>query len=206
MQIVYRILSIFLNTGLGLMVEIICYHTCKNKNGKDYILQRAPFHSDRSKPQWLGQGYYLWTDSDFYAHRWIESDYVIIKAKVEVGEEEFLDLVGNVNAQLFFEKLISAYKEYLRKKISECKRQDKDRLEREYRSLSISDVIRHYRSERKFPFKVVKAQDIHSEETKQTRFVRDRNEFFLYPTRQQLVVYTEASNLIKYKEWYFPKD
>lgn len=188
------------------MVEIICYHTCKNENGKDYILQCAPFHSDTSKPQWLGQGYYLWTDSDFYAHRWIETNYVIIKARIEVDEKEFLDLVGNVNAQLLFEHLILAYKQHLEKKISECKRQDRDRLKRESRNLSISDVIRHYRKERKFPFKVVKAQDIHSGETKKTPFLRDSNEYLLYPTRQQLVVYTEASKLIKDKEWYFPKD
>lgn len=187
------------------MVELVCYHTCQNKGGKEFILKNAPFHSDTTKPQWLGQGYYLWTDSDHYAHQWLQGDYAIIKAKVEVDEFLFLDLVGNINSQLFFEKLILDYKVSLKEKIAHCtdKHKRKQLLEAS-KSLSISDVILHYRKARKFPFKVVKAQDITAKDTQQIPFLREGFEKFLYPTRQQIVVYSEAKGLIKDISWYYP--
>ena len=75
--------------------EILCFHTCNNEGGKEFILERAPFHSDTTKPQWLGQGYYLWTDSDYYAHDWGRQaprygNYVITKFKLSVESSYFL--------------------------------------------------------------------------------------------------------------------
>ena len=98
--------------------EILCFHTCKNEGSKDFILERAPFHSNTTKPQWLGQGYYLWTDSDYYAHDWGRQrprygNYVITKFKLSVEESLFLDLVGSVVDQLYFLDLVKEYKKTL---------------------------------------------------------------------------------------------
>ena len=191
--------------------EILCFHTCKNEGGKDFILERAPFHSDTTKPQWLGQGYYLWTDSDYYARDWGQrspnyGNYVITRFTLTVDRSLFLDLVGNVVDQLHFLKLVKEYKSALTEKLNQIRDpRKKDQVRQALgRPLSVSTVIQHYRKERKFPFKVVKAQDIVANSTNTMSYVvPNKDDAALhYPTRQQIVVFPEARELLGQAEWH----
>lgn len=191
--------------------EILCFHTCNNEGGKEFILERAPFHSDTTKPQWLGQGYYLWTDSDYYAHDWGRQaprygNYVITKFKLTVESSYFLDLVGNVPDQLYFLGLVQSYRSSLTEKMSQIHDPKKKERFRQAlkRPLSVSTVIQHYRRERKFPFKVVKAQDIVTKSTNTMSYVvPSKDDAVLhYPTRQQIVVFPEAKDLLGKAEWH----
>lgn len=197
--------------GYKMTKEILCFHTCKNEGDQEFILERAPFHSNTEKPQWLGQGYYLWTDSDFYAKKWGQQkphygNYVITKFNLKVEKSSLLDLVGNVNDQLYFFDLVKRYKDALTKKLSEInnprkKKQIQDAISK---PLAVSAVINHYRKERLFPFQVVKAQDIVSEDTQKLDYIVPNKDgaSLLYPTRQQIVVYPEARNLLGKAEWH----
>lgn len=191
--------------------EILCFHTCKNEGSKDFILERAPFHSNTTKPQWLGQGYYLWTDSDYYAHDWGRQrprygNYVITKFKLSVEESLFLDLVGSVVDQLYFLDLVKEYKKTLTEKLKLITDPTKKQRFRNAinQPLTVSTVIQHYRKERKFPFKVVKAQDIVSNDTNTISYVipNTDNASLHYPTRQQIVVFPEARGLLGQAEWH----
>lgn len=192
--------------------EILCFHTCKSEGGKEFILERAPFHSNSTKPQWLGQGYYLWTDSDHYAHDWGKlapryGDYVITKFNLSIDSDLFLDLVGNVNDQLAFLKLVSEYHQALREKLQQITDPRKQQLVKQAmnKPLTVSTVIQHYRKERKFPYKVVKAQDIVSNDTNKISYVVPNTDDAVlhYPTRQQIVVFPEARGLLGQAEWHY---
>ena len=95
------------------MVEIICYHTCKNEGGKEFILNNAPFYSDnkpkngkKGKPQWLSEGFYLWTDSDYYAKTWLKENFAIIQFTLTIDKDDlFVITLGTSipkNVQLKF--------------------------------------------------------------------------------------------------------
>ena len=93
------------------------YHTCHLAGSLDNIFRNSPYECDTNDKQWLGVGYYFWTDSEYFAQKWGELDrkypkgYVITEYQVEIPEESFLDLVGNVKDQLFFRKQILDYVE-----------------------------------------------------------------------------------------------
>lgn len=191
--------------------EILCFHTCNNEGSKEFILERAPFHSDTRKAQWLGQGYYLWTDSDYYAHDWGQQSprygsYVITRFTLIVDRPLFLDLVGNVVDQLHFLDLVKEYKSSLTEKLNQIlDPEKKERVRQELgRPLSVSTVIQHYRKKRKFPFKVVKAQDIVANSTNAMNYVVPNKDgaALHYPTRQQIVVFPEARELLGKAEWH----
>ncbi|MGP5347191.1 hypothetical protein ACTXLJ_11090 [Psychrobacter celer] len=193
-------------------VTIVCFHTCNNCGSKVHILNKAPFLSNSSKAEWLGTGYYFWTDSDYYAHEWGKipprnGEYVIISANVNVNYEDFLDLVGNVEHQLHFNELVTNYKNHLRYLISTARgSSEKTNLETALKNLSVSSVIQHYRKQRVFDYKVVKAQDMPKRTTKDLVYVQTgRGESLFYPTRQQLVVYQEAKSCISNKKLYCSK-
>lgn len=192
--------------------NFLCFHTCKNENSEEYILQNAPFHSNPAVPQWLGQGYYLWTDSDHYAHLWgsyspRNNKYVILKFDFILdNSDEMLDLVGNVDDQLVFKNLIDEYQISLQKAISESKQVEKRKAARSQLSkLCVSTVINFYRKKKCFPYKAVKAQDIDSNDSESLQFVvegKGSNPLFFYPTRQQIVVYPEGKAHLINKEIY----
>lgn len=192
-----------------MIVAITCFHTCNNCGSEEDILDKAPFLSNPSKAEWLGTGYYFWTDSDYYAHEWGKippryGKYAIISANVTVNSEDFLDLVGNVEHQLRFNELVTVYKNHLRCLISTSRSNDeKGILEKTLENLSVSSVIQHYRKNKVFDYKVVKAQDMPKKTTKDLVYVqKGRGESLLYPTRQQLVVYQEAKSCISNKKIY----
>jgi len=190
-----------------MQINFLCFHTCKNENSEEYILQNAPFHSDRSKPQWLGQGYYLWTDSDYFAHAWGElsprnGKYAITKFDFVLDNDEvFLDLVGNVEDQLAFKGLVDLYAGTLQEIIDKCSNVDKRKDARKSLSnLCVSTVINFFIRRRAFPYIAVKAQDIDSTETDNIPFVTSGNgkkSSLFYPTRQQIVVYEHGKKVLQ---------
>lgn len=193
--------------------NFLCFHTCKNENSQEFILQNSPFHSDTEVPQWLGQGYYLWTDSDYYAHLWgsyppRNNKYVIIKFDfILENSEEMLDLVGNVEDQLAFKNLIDEYRTYLQRAISDTtnKIEKRKAARTQLSRLCVSTVINFYRKKLCFPYKAVKAQDIDSIDTEKVQFVvkgKGTETLLFYPTRQQIVVYSQGKAHLHNKELY----
>lgn len=190
-------------------IKFLCFHTCKNKNTGEYILQNAPFHSDRTVAQWLGQGYYLWTDSDFFAHEWGKhpprnNKYAIIKFDVILdNEHEILDLVGDVNDQLFFRDLVTQYRNSINDAIKTIQdKAERVKMRQKLSELCVSTVILFFQKRRVFPFKVVKAQDIIATQTNNLQFVVDdpKKSALFYPTRQQVVVYEHGKSVLKNPE------
>lgn len=192
-------------------VEITCFHTCDNRGTREYILNNSPFLSSSGKTEWLGKGYYFWTDSDYFAHEWGKipprnGSYVIVRSRLTIQDEDFLDLVGNVKHQLYFNTLVDHYREYLEKIIKTSDNLiETQKLEKVLKNLAVSTVINHYKKQKIFDYKVVKAQDIARKSANKLCFVPRRNESLFTPTRQQLVVYEEAKSCIGSVEWHYSK-
>ena len=191
-----------------------CFHTCKLDGGKDFIIPRVPFLSSSQEKQWLGKGYYLWTDSIFFAHEWgkdhYRSNYAINQFEINVPKDQFWDLVGNVDHQLEFIKFknnfyclldeivdqaTDAKKQSTRKQIQRLKQQ----------GINVSTLFSALRLLNKLAYKVVKASDIKSKKTESIEFIKDTGgECLLLPTRQQIVVYPESSDMINHISWVYP--
>ncbi len=97
--------------------KILGFHTCSYGTYED-ITPNIPFRStDNDEEQWLSQGYYLWTDSPYYALKWLPREYrfggskhgcrpvqrVIGQFDIQLNDDasarELLDLVGNTKDQ-----------------------------------------------------------------------------------------------------------
>ena len=165
------------------ILKIQGYHTCRVDGGYEYILENAPFISEPNNRQWLTQGYYFWTDSDYFAHKWgkesIKGDYVIVECAIELEAMFLLDLVGSVKHQQHFEKLLNLFIE----KFNKTDAKDKP---------TVSEVIAFYRNQAKknrqvFPYKAIKVQDTYQE----SKIMFVNNKFASLPliTRQQLCLF-----------------
>lgn len=192
-------------------VSITCFHTCDNRGNKEEILSKVPFISNSGKIEWLGKGYYFWTDSDYFAHKWgkIEprnGNYVITKFQVDIEHVDFLDLVGDVEAQRFFESLIYKYVNTLNIKLRNAKGSfNKAKIQEKISKVAVSTCIQHFRKENKLPFKAIKSQDINIENPKGLKYVHGdhKYDFLPLPTRQQIVVYEEGKDCLSPPQWYF---
>jgi len=94
------------------VIEVIAFHACK-QNGQEHD---APFLS-RSNNQWLTQGYYFWTDSDYFAKKWSEDcykargyKYCIMKFELSFEKNKLFDLVGNVDHKIKFYEMVKKLK------------------------------------------------------------------------------------------------
>lgn len=191
-------------------VSITCFHTCDNRGTKDEILSKVPFESNSNNLEWLGKGYYFWTDVDHYAHIWGHikprfGSYVIVKFQIDIKKDELLDLVGDAGAVLFFKKLMSDYKKHLIKEVSKAKtRMDKSRLRAELDNISVSTVVQFYRDENILNFKAMKSQDMNIDKIQGLSYLKGKSEILPF-TRHQLVVYEEGKNLLSFPEWHCAK-
>lgn len=163
-------------------------------------------------PQWLGQGYYFWTDSDYYAYDWglkhYNSKYAINKFIVTVPENLFFNLVGNTAHQLKFlnyEESFSTLLDKFKSAPGSAKNQKSRRVlvnKMRKTGVTVSSVFWLLRTLREIDYKVVKAYDI-PPSTKSIRFI-DKESISL-PTRQQIVVYPEAKEkMVTHISWIFP--
>jgi hypothetical protein len=175
------------------VIEIIAFHTCK-KNGQEYD---APFLS-KSNNQWLTQGYYFWTDSDYFAKKWGEShyrnkgdDYCVMKFNLSFERTELLDLVGNVKHKLDFLKVVRSIK-----KLNTIA-QD---------SLSMKVVIEFLRgldSENPgaWAYKAIKVEDKRDLDLVDIPVIKGADECIsLGPTRQQLCVFENCYTFTEKEE------
>jgi hypothetical protein len=184
-------------------MNIVCFHTCKNTRDRSKILRNVPF---LSKPtgQWLGQGRYFWTDSVHFAHIWGEerygTQYVITKFDINIPRPLFLDLVGNVDDQLTFQRKLDEHAVLIQELVGMGKIPEAP----VGKAYSVSTVITQLRNSGKFPFKAVKAHDISSQDTQQLLFVDGRHEKLHIPTRQQLVLYVDGRQYLSKPEWIHP--
>jgi hypothetical protein len=193
-------------------VQVVGYHTCSRDNGISYIQSSAPFHSNPKRKQWLTNGYYFWTDSDHFAHKWGEDSYnghyAIMKCLIVMDKGLLLDLVGNVEDRLYFEKLKEKFEAYL------VQPEVQRGLDPKFRgkSPSVSGTIAFWRKQREkfanngifptFPYVAIKAQE--PPRNSDMRFVEGRREVLLGLTRQQLCLFREGCGYIKSKELVYP--
>lgn len=126
------------------------YHTCKDKGGIDHIRNNVPFLS-RPDNQWLGQGYYFWTDSEYWARRWMNDPKVISEFSICFDKENVLDLVGDVKDQEIFQSICEIFKE-------------EGSLYEEYEKkfggkVTVGAIIGFLRKQNTFPYWAVRAKD-----------------------------------------------
>ena len=88
-----------------------------------------------------------------------------------------------------------AKKQSTRKQIQRLKQQ----------GINVSTLFSALRLLNKLAYKVVKASDIKSKKTESIEFIKDTGgECLLLPTRQQIVVYPESSDMINHISWVYP--
>ena len=185
------------------IVHILGYHTCKTEGGWSYVKSESPFLSGSGKNQWLTQGYYFWTDSDYFAHQWgecsYENDYAIIKCNIEIESELFLDLVGSVKSQLYFEKCLTKFRDRLRR-IDPTKEPTVHAVISYWRNISKQNIDT-------FPFVAIKAQDSLSKyNTNALSFIGNQEKMIVSIRRQQLCLFECGSKLITRKEVIYPEE
>ncbi|MDF9401748.1 hypothetical protein [Vibrio sp. 1180_3] len=191
-------------------MKILGFHTCEKTGGWSYIWENAPFLSGPTGPpdakrwQWLTQGYYFWTDSDHFAHIWgrvgYKDEYSISRCDLDIPDDFFLDLAGNVSSQLYFNKLTDLYEKRLRKA-------GKSEVP------TIATTIAHYRlkeenpvSRGMFPFWAIKAQDTFHSEQNDIAFTPKSKESTIVLTRQQVCLFEKAKKCIVDKVVVYPEE
>lgn len=197
-------------------IQITAFHTCHLQSGKGQktILNEVPYHCDTG-PQWLGQGYYFWTDSDHYAHQWgclkidkptggrvfkYSNGYIITKFKIDIPLNELLDLVGNTTQQIYFFRQIRQYLEnVIGKKVLDTKTVLDTPISKVIEHLKLR-VIRSGNSDF-FPYSAIKAADKPGDSLLVT-FIEDGNEATVLPTRQQLCLFSDKKSLITSTEFH----
>lgn len=93
-----------------MVFNVTGYHTCKAKGGIQHIRKSVPFLSLPDN-QWLGQGYYFWTDDAYWARDWLNQPKVISEFTIELDKIKVLDLVGDVKHQILFNDICSLFKD-----------------------------------------------------------------------------------------------
>lgn len=183
-------------------VRVIGYHTCKTEGGWSFVGSEAPFLSCAGDNQWLTQGYYFWTDSDFFAHIWgkvsYKDDYAIVKCTIIMDDELFLDLVGSTRACIYFQKLLTKFRERL-KKISPEKEP------------TVNAVIAYWRkqsekNESVFPFVAIKVQDESERGTLEFTGKGRRESMRVSIPRQQVCLFEKGLRFLKEKELVHPEE
>ncbi|WP_127341637.1 MULTISPECIES: hypothetical protein [Enterobacteriaceae] len=176
------------------------FHTCKTTSGRRFVEQNAPFLSRANGPkkwQWLSQGYYFWTDVDYFAHIWgrdsYNNDYAIVRCQITINSDIVLDLAANVEHSLYFKGLAEAYQ----KKIQKVNPNEIP---------TVSTVIEHYRKAAEknkeiFPFEAIRAVDC-SPTAPKLKFAPDAMGFMTTIPRLQFCLFQSSRNAITSKEIY----
>ncbi|MEO4110896.1 hypothetical protein [Acinetobacter pittii] len=182
------------------------FHTCHLQGSVQQIYDNVPYCSDKHREQWLGQGYYFWTDSCLFAEAWgrnsskYPNGYVITKFELEIPVDEILDLVGNVADQLNLEQQI---REYLARMSQELSNETA-------KSIPVSKMLDHLRAKAKekqeqgesfFAYSAIKAADIPNRSISYP-FQNGRSEKLFLPTRQQLFCAEGYEDRIKAKDFH----
>lgn len=181
------------------MHEFLVFHTCHLQGSARDIFNNSPYKSDSRLEQWLGQGYYFWTDSDYFAKCWGEKadkypkGYAITSYILKISDELILDLVGNTRHQLKFKDQIIEYAYRMGIELKD---------EQKALNIPISKVLDHLRGEAQrdsklFKYSVIKVAD-KPKMSINSPFLEGHNEKLIIPTRQQ--IYIDDLSFITYKE------
>jgi len=183
-------------------VDILGYHTCSTYGGWSYVKCESPFLSGSGENQWLTQGYYFWTDSDFFAHKWgklsYSNNYAIVKCDIEIEKDLLLDLVGCVKSQRYFKKYLERFRAKL-KTIDPTQEPTVHAFIAFMRNLSKNNTGF-------FPFIAIKAEDSGNKYNTDTlSFIGGPEEMIISIQRQQLCLFESGLQLITRKEVTFPE-
>lgn len=183
------------------MFEIVGFHTCREQGTKEELLAKVPFLS-RSSDQWLGQGYYFWTELDIWAKDWLgDADKVISQYRLALPRDNMLDLVGSLEDQYEFSLIVDQFK--------------KGKLGRAYRerfddAFNISSLIMWLREENVnkikgiFPYWAVRAKDAAGK--RRVPYRKRRPEELLLVERHQMCVYAEYKDkVIEFEKFTYPE-
>lgn len=170
-------------------IQIEAYHTCHFKGTQKDIFNNSPYCSDPDKKQWLGNGYYFWTDHDLFAHAWgkqtekYPKGYAITQYIIEIPRNMLLDLVGNVKDQLMFREQILKYARKMGVELNN---------KQQALQIPISKVLDHLRlaqhldEANNFSYSVIKAVDYSSTHSYSYPFIEGKHEKIVIPSRQQI--------------------
>jgi hypothetical protein len=183
-----------------MMFEVKGFHTCRAEGSKEVLSSKVPFLSRRTG-QWLGQGYYFWTDLAIWAEDWRgEQDIVISEFDIVLPRDNILDLVGSIEDQRDFRDIIDAFK--------------KGKLLREYKikfgdAFTVSNIISWLREEKGrgfekiFPYWAVRAKD--GAAKRRVPFGGQHGEELFLMERHQMCVYAEhKENCVVFNQFVYP--
>ncbi len=162
------------------MHTIIGFHTCEDRGESDEeIKSKVPIKSEL-EGQWLGEGYYFWTDSARYAKTWgTYSKRFVSEFDINFSaQNEVFDLVGNASHQDEFEDMLA---EIVKKNP-------------ELQDMDMSAVFYFLRDNNIFEqYKAIKACNRYE---LKGRFLSNRPERLMFPTRIQLCLFDRNVELI----------
>lgn len=132
------------------MFKTIGHHTISDTKNPDKIEASGPFKAE-GRP-YLGEGYYFWDNHIELAHWWgyehYSNSYMICESKIEASQEDFFDLVGSREDQIY---LI-----HVREKFNLGSRPLGAIID------FLRELAAHDETKRKvFPFNVVRAMDVY---------------------------------------------
>lgn len=178
------------------------FHTCRDEGGLQAIRDSVPFVS-RPNKQWLGQGYYFWTDSSYWAKKWMKDPKVISQFTLTIEKDQFLDLVGDVSDQELFLSICEIFNE------DYPHYEEYSKLHGD--SVTVGAVISFLRrqdsageGEKLFPYAAVRAKD--RRKVSSILFVPgQRNELSLVEPHQLCVYQEYKSKVINFENFIHPK-
>nr|WP_181717010.1 hypothetical protein [Psychrobacter sp.]QJS05582.1 hypothetical protein [Psychrobacter sp.] len=188
-------------------LTIKCYQTCKT-NSKVWteLFEGFPHfatkNSETGTLQWLGDGYYFWTDSKTNAKWWgenrLKAPYCITSYSVNVSSEKLLDLSGNAEQIEYFLELrdtfLKIYRNYSKSKKYVVPTVD-----------IMIDFFREHHRDTFFKFEAIKMHhNIYDKTYKPIKISQKSQEFFQGLPRIQLCVFLEKEDDIKDKSPSYP--
>ncbi|WP_455921797.1 hypothetical protein [Pseudomonas putida] len=174
-----------------MVFKIKGFHTCKARGTKEELRDKVPFLS-HPDGQWLGQGYYFWTDCDYWARQWLgKHPKVISRFDINLKREHVLDLVGSVTDQQILQRIMDCFTE--------------GPLHEAYQgrfnsAVCVSKVLTWLREERDggfqgvFPYWAVRAKD--NRQLTKVPYVDGSWEELFLVERHQMCVYNEFKDAV----------
>jgi len=163
------------------------YQTLEDTDDIDHIETEGPFECTRSGA-WLGIGYYFWDTNIDWAIAWGENaygvygkEYVIGRCKINLAIDCF-DLVGSVKHQNDLLEVIEVM--IKSKKIKNSN------------EAIIPNVLSFMKSNNIFPFKSIRAADMHNNIVK-LQYKKDKKEYMVVNQRVQICVIEKKDVLLR---------
>ncbi|MBF0752008.1 MULTISPECIES: hypothetical protein [unclassified Pasteurella] len=162
------------------MYTIIGFHTCEDRGeSNEEIKSKVPIKSEQ-EGQWLGAGYYFWTDSYRYARTWgTYNKRVVSEFDINFStQKEIFDLVGNASHQEEFENMLTE----MVKKNPKLYNMDMSAIFYFFRDKDVFEQYKAIKACNRCEFK--------------ERFFTNRPERLMFPTRIQLCLFEKNVELI----------